>query len=298
MADSNCWQHLLAYRQGLSEAHQKGISDAVDKLKEGVSAHAKGRELFSPDTGWENISQRSLLDKAQAIQAFRWNEQIRKLEWEIAECAGVIIDARAEAFWHVGAAEPFRKLVETDALDIFRRVLACIDSRDLPSLDQASLRVRVDGIVSKWLLKAQLEFPPILPSPVDDGSLETGSPLAGLFRSAGGNKGDEPAAKRQSAGGSARASKSGRRSDSKNEVPAHHAQDDSGQSKRGKIRAAWLDKKRSDREWTSDLDIVQNGGPTYNPIRRYRSGRKSTRDAYVRGKLAKAFGCEISEVPE
>jgi hypothetical protein len=68
-------------------------------------------------------------------------------------------------------------------------------------------------------------------------------------------------------------------------------------TKRGKARSKWLDSRRAAMGWTSDLDIHVNSGPTYNTIRRYRSGAKSTRDPYVRQKLAAAFGCKISEVP-
>jgi hypothetical protein len=177
MAVSNCWQHILAYGQGLSEEQQKRIRNAVDKLKSGVSAHARGREVLGPERDWVNISQRGF--GAEAARALSWNEQIQTLGREITECVGVVVEVRAEAFWYLGAVEPFRKRVETDALDILRRVLACVDSRDLQSLDQASLRAGADSVVSKWVLKAQLEFPPILPSPVDDGSMETGSPDIG-----------------------------------------------------------------------------------------------------------------------
>jgi hypothetical protein len=67
---------------------------------------------------------------------------------------------------------------------------------------------------------------------------------------------------------------------------------------RGKIRSSWLDAKCAAKGCNSDLDIENNGGPTYNTIQRYRSGKKSTRDTYVRGLFAKVFGQDISEVPE
>jgi hypothetical protein len=70
------------------------------------------------------------------------------------------------------------------------------------------------------------------------------------------------------------------------------------QTKRGKTRSAWLDEQITLKQWSSDTDIATNSGPTYNTIQRYRSGEKSTRETYVRGRLAKAFGCLISEVPE
>ncbi len=64
-------------------------------------------------------------------------------------------------------------------------------------------------------------------------------------------------------------------------------------------RSAWLKKQFAGHaSWTSDLDIEQAGGPAYNTIQRYRSGRKSTRDVYVRRLLAKVFNCDIADVPE
>jgi hypothetical protein len=46
------------------------------------------------------------------------------------------------------------------------------------------------------------------------------------------------------------------------------------------------------------LEIQSHGGPAYNTIDRYRSGKKSTRETYVRQKFAYAFGCKLNEVPE
>ena len=73
---------------------------------------------------------------------------------------------------------------------------------------------------------------------------------------------------------------------------------DKKKSNRGKSRSGWLDGQCSEKHWSSDLDIANKGGPSYNTIRRYRSGQESTRDAYVRNLLAKAFGCKLSEVPK
>jgi hypothetical protein len=67
---------------------------------------------------------------------------------------------------------------------------------------------------------------------------------------------------------------------------------------RAKIRSSWLDKMLADNKWTSYLDIASNGGPTYNTIRKYREGWLTARTRYVRQKLAEAFGCDISSVPE
>lgn len=63
------------------------------------------------------------------------------------------------------------------------------------------------------------------------------------------------------------------------------------------VRGAWLDLKCREKGWTSDLDIQNNGGPTYNTVQRYRRGIESTRDRYVRQRLARTFGCDFSEVP-
>ena len=65
------------------------------------------------------------------------------------------------------------------------------------------------------------------------------------------------------------------------------------QLKRGRIRSGWLDQRLIEKRWTADSDIAINGGPSYNTIQRYRSGRLSTRDRYVRIALARAFGCEV-----
>jgi hypothetical protein len=65
--------------------------------------------------------------------------------------------------------------------------------------------------------------------------------------------------------------------------------------KLSKVRSEWLDEKKGE---LSDLDIEKNGGPTYNTIARWRAGKKSNRDAYVRGKLAKALNCDLQEVPK
>jgi hypothetical protein len=73
---------------------------------------------------------------------------------------------------------------------------------------------------------------------------------------------------------------------------------DENQSKRATTRSEWLDKKLIEKTWTADTDIEANGGPTYNTIQRYRSGKQSTRDRYVRIRLSKAFRCDPLDVPE
>lgn len=70
-------------------------------------------------------------------------------------------------------------------------------------------------------------------------------------------------------------------------------------ARRAKTRSAWIDQELAQRtDWTSDTDIAANGGPTYNTIRRYRSGATSSREPYVRRKLAGAFGCALDGVPK
>jgi hypothetical protein len=81
-------------------------------------------------------------------------------------------------------------------------------------------------------------------------------------------------------------------------APAASARIGREEKKRGKIRSAWLDRESLERGWTSDLEISDAGGPSYNTLDRYRSGRASTREPYVRGRLAKAFDAEITQVPE
>jgi hypothetical protein len=74
---------------------------------------------------------------------------------------------------------------------------------------------------------------------------------------------------------------------------------DGAMVERARVRSAWLDQRLSEHPTVeSDTDIVKNGGPSYNTIRRYRSGRLSTRDRYVRKRIAAVFNCEITEVPE
>jgi Hypothetical protein (DUF2513) len=69
-------------------------------------------------------------------------------------------------------------------------------------------------------------------------------------------------------------------------------------AERGKERSAWLDAKCGENKWTSDLEIQNNGGPAYNTIDRFRSGKISTRDRYVRQKFADLFGCALNDVPK
>lgn len=67
---------------------------------------------------------------------------------------------------------------------------------------------------------------------------------------------------------------------------------------RQETRVRWLDEQLSCKNWSSDLDIAANGGPSYNTVGRFRTGKLSAQDRYVRGKLAAAFGCKLGDVPE
>jgi hypothetical protein len=73
---------------------------------------------------------------------------------------------------------------------------------------------------------------------------------------------------------------------------------DLDEANRAAARAAWLNQKLIEKRWTADTDIAANGGPSYNTVQRYRSGKRSTRDPSVRLGLATAFGCEFSSVPD
>jgi hypothetical protein len=74
---------------------------------------------------------------------------------------------------------------------------------------------------------------------------------------------------------------------------------DPEQAKRATTRSAWLEQGLTHHpEWSSDTDIAANKGPSYNTIQRYRSGITSSRDRYVRRKLAAAFACKPEEIPE
>lgn len=69
---------------------------------------------------------------------------------------------------------------------------------------------------------------------------------------------------------------------------------------RAKIRSAWLnDKLAASEDLSSDYQIAgTHKGPTYNTIRRWRTGKKSSRDLEVRKGFATVFNCDIRDVPE
>lgn len=69
-------------------------------------------------------------------------------------------------------------------------------------------------------------------------------------------------------------------------------------SDRARERSAWLDKRLEQLGGRGDVHIQRLGGPTYKTIQRYRSGQITPRTHSVRTDLAKAFMCDLSEVPE
>jgi hypothetical protein len=77
-----------------------------------------------------------------------------------------------------------------------------------------------------------------------------------------------------------------------------NAKSDAEQLERAKRRSDWLNERLTKPNLTSDTDIAASGGPTYNTLRRYRTGKRSTRDRYVRHLIAKVFECDITKVPE
>lgn len=69
---------------------------------------------------------------------------------------------------------------------------------------------------------------------------------------------------------------------------------------RAKIRSKWFDEQlaATKENWSSAVDVENNGGPSYKTIRRWLRGEKSTRGPYVRRKLADAFRCSLRDVPK
>lgn len=63
-------------------------------------------------------------------------------------------------------------------------------------------------------------------------------------------------------------------------------------------RLVWVKARMVLKEWNSYNNIKEYGGPTYNTVDRFCSGTPSRRDTEVRHQLARAFNCDVSEVPE
>ena len=146
-----------------------------------------------------------------------------------------------------------------------------LDTEHIGGLGQLAPATAANGDSKTGEQAARLEKEPVLPSLADDGGASRAFPQQ-----------------------QAHAEKSQRQGVDTANGSGLNAED----LERGRIRTAWLDARLVSKEWTSDLDIHNNSGPTYDTIQRYRSGLKSTRDRYVRQLLSKAFVCNVSEVPE
>ncbi len=66
-------------------------------------------------------------------------------------------------------------------------------------------------------------------------------------------------------------------------------------SERGRARSEWVTYQLAGRPFKHITEHPD--GPRPNTLRRYRSGQESSQDGSVRGKLARVFGCDVSEVP-
>lgn len=64
-----------------------------------------------------------------------------------------------------------------------------------------------------------------------------------------------------------------------------------------RLRTAWLQKPHFG-QILSFGDIENRNGPSFKTIQRYANGDTTSRTPYVRGRLAHALKCAVSEVPE
>jgi hypothetical protein len=67
--------------------------------------------------------------------------------------------------------------------------------------------------------------------------------------------------------------------------------------RRAELHFGWLEEKMAERKWGMK-ELEGKSGLSRNTIRRWKSGKKSRRDPYVRGALAGAFKCKVADVPE
>jgi hypothetical protein len=226
----------------------------------------------------------------------------------------------AEASWSLGSVKLFHDRLAADAVDILARVFAKVNPQDLPHLDKDALEDAVNREVDAWTDKAEQEFPPpwLVDAPEQASSRMTGhhglseatkspqgqgSPQPGndpTFPETNGPAADATTSveERNVVAAEADTGRINEQQKDGNAVTAIEVLPDPEQAERAKIRSAWVDQKLAEHPgWTSDTDIAGNGGPSYNTIRRYRSGARSTRDMQVCKQLAKAFKCALTEVP-
>lgn len=86
--------------------------------------------------------------------------EIRKLERDIQRIAIDILGVMAEASWTVGSVELFRHRLETDAREVLAWVLAQVNPKDISLLDKGSIEAAIGREMSKWISRAEREFPP------------------------------------------------------------------------------------------------------------------------------------------
>jgi hypothetical protein len=247
--------------------------------------------------------------------------EIPKLQRDIAKYAISVLRVLAEASWSLGSVKLFHDRLAADAVDILARVFAKVNPQDLPHLDKGALEDAVNREVDAWTDKAKQEFPPpwLVDAPEQASTRMTGhhglseatkspqgqaSPQPGNHQAlpdANGPAVDATASveERNVVAAEADTGRINEQQKDGNAATAIEVLPDPEQAERAKIRSAWLDQKLAKHSaWTSDTDIAGNGGLTYNTIRRYRTGTRSTREMHVRKLLAKAFRCVLDEVPK
>jgi hypothetical protein len=124
--------------RSLTRSQKQRLVDAEREVQDAFEAHENMREHVAPDG---------------------WPLEIRKLERDIKKYAITVLRVLADASWPLGSVDPFRDRLKIDARDIREQVLAKVDRRDLPFLDQISLETAVNEEVADCIRKAQREFP-------------------------------------------------------------------------------------------------------------------------------------------
>ena len=84
----------------------------------------------------------------------------RTLEGDIRQYAVKVIRVMAGALWALRNVDRFPLRLRTYARDIGDYLIARVDPRDLPSLDQSALEAAMGREVESWIRKARAEFPP------------------------------------------------------------------------------------------------------------------------------------------
>lgn len=138
-------------RRNLTENQQRRIKAAESELQQRLAAHEQMREIVDPGE-WQPVGSRR---GGPTIAG-----QIRKLERDFQRIAMTIFDVLAEASWQLGSVEQFRTRIEADGQQVLEWILAKVNPKDLPLLDRSAVDAAVHEGASKWITKAQREFPP------------------------------------------------------------------------------------------------------------------------------------------